>query len=416
MSFAPYEWLIGTRYLRSTHRRGFVSFVALMSVLGLMLGVATLIVVLSVMNGFERELRNRMLSVTSHATLTGLDETLPDWHRVQQAAMKQPGVQAAVPYIEAQAMLSHGTKIAAASLRGVIPEEERKATGIAHNLKSGRIEDLVPGKYRIILGSALARELKASVGDSVVVIAPSGTATPAGVIPRQRRFSVSGVFESGMYEYDRGLGLINMTDAAVLYRMGEKASGIRLAVQDPFRAPGIVRRLALALGGNFLVTDWTMIHSNFFKSIQTTKTMMFVILLMIVAVAAFNIVATLVMIVKEKQSDIAILRTLGAGPRNVLAAFAIQGVMIGLAGTAAGAALGTVLSNHLESLLDSLQRLFGVQFMDASVYFMSELPAYVERGDVLRICSVAFLLCVLATIYPAWRASRTAPADALRHE
>jgi len=416
VAFAPYEWLIGTRYLRSSHRRGFVSFVALMSVLGLMLGVATLIVVLSVMNGFERELRTRMLSVTSHATLTGLDETLPDWHLVQQAALRQPGVQAAVPYIEAQAMLSHGTKIAAASLRGVIPEEERKATGIAHNLKSGRIEDLVPGKYRIILGSALAREINASVGDSVVVIAPSGTATPAGVIPRQRRFMVSGVFESGMYEYDRGLGLINMTDAAVLYRMGEKASGIRLAVQDPFRAPGIVRRLALALGGNFLVTDWTMIHSNFFKSIQTTKTMMFVILLMIVAVAAFNIVATLVMIVKEKQSDIAILRTLGAGPRNVLAAFAIQGVMIGLAGTAAGAALGTVLSNHLESLLDSLQRLFGVQFMDASVYFMSELPAYVERGDVLRICSVAFLLCVLATIYPAWRASRTAPADALRHE
>jgi len=416
VSFAPYEWLIGTRYLRSTHRRGFVSFVALMSVLGLMLGVATLIVVLSVMNGFERELRNRMLSVTSHATLTGLDETLPDWHRVQQAAMKQPGVQAAVPYIEAQAMLSHGTKIAAASLRGVIPEEERKATGIAHNLKSGRIEDLVPGKYRIILGSALARELKASVGDSVVVIAPSGTATPAGVIPRQRRFSVSGVFESGMYEYDRGLALVDMRDAAVLYRMGDEASGIRLAVQDPFRAPGIVRRLALALGGNFLVTDWTMLHSNFFKSIQTTKTMMFVILLMIVAVAAFNIVATLVMIVKEKQSDIAILRTLGAGPRNVLAAFAIQGVMIGLAGTAAGAALGTVLSNNLESLLDWLQRLFGVQFMDASVYFMSELPAYVERGDVLRICSVAFLLCVLATIYPAWRASRTAPADALRHE
>jgi lipoprotein-releasing system permease protein len=416
VAFAPYEWLIGTRYLRSAHRRGFVSFVALMSVLGLMLGVATLIVVLSVMNGFERELRNRMLSVTSHATLTGLDETLPDWHLVQQAALRQPGVQAAVPYIEAQAMLSHGTKIAAASLRGVIPEEERKATGIAHNLKSGRIEDLVPGKYRIILGSALARELNASVGDSVVVIAPSGTATPAGVIPRQRRFSVSGVFESGMYEYDRGLALIDMTDAGVLYRMGDKASGIRLAVQDPFRAPGIVRRLALALGGNFLVTDWTMIHSNFFKSIQTTKTMMFVILLMIVAVAAFNIVATLVMIVKEKQSDIAILRTLGAGPRNVLAAFAIQGVMIGLAGTAAGAALGTVLSNHLESLLDSLQRLFGVQFMDASVYFMSELPAYVERGDVLRICSVAFLLCVLATIYPAWRASRTAPADALRHE
>jgi lipoprotein-releasing system permease protein len=413
---APYEWLIGTRYLRSTHRRGFVSFVALMSVLGLMLGVATLIVVLSVMNGFERELRSRILSVTSHATLTGFDETLSDWHSVQQFAQRLPGVQAAVPYIEGQAMISHGLKIVGTAIRGVIPEEERKATGFAHNLQAGRIEDLASGQYRIILGSALARELNARVGDAVVVIAPTGTATPTGVFPRMRRFTVSGVFESGMYEYDRGLALVDMTDAAVFYRMGDKVSGVRLAVENLFQAPVIVRRLALALGGNFLVTDWTMIHSNFFKSIQTTKTMMFVILLMIVAVAAFNIVATLVMIVKEKQSDIAILRTLGAGPRNVLAAFAVQGVMIGLAGTAAGAALGTLLSDHLQALIDSLERLLGVQFMDASVYFMSELPAYVERGDVLRICSVAFVLCVLATIYPAWRASRTAPADALRHE
>ncbi len=298
----------------------------------------------------------------------------------------------------------------------MLPEEERKATGIARNLTSGRIEDLVPGQYRIILGSALARELDARVGDTIVLMAPQGTATPTGVFPRMRRFTVSGVFESGMYEYDRGLALVHMTDAALLYRLGDRVSGIRLAVDNPFQAPSLVRRLALGLGGNFLVTDWTMIHGNFFKSIQTTKTMMFVILLMIVAVAAFNIVATLVMIVKEKQSDIAILRTLGAGPRNVLAAFTIQGVMIGLAGTAAGAALGTILADHLQGIIDSLQRLLGVQFMDPSVYFMSELPAYVESGDVLRICSVAFVLCVLATIYPAWRASRTAPADALRHE
>ena len=413
---APYEWLIGTRYLRSTHRRGFVSFVALMSVLGLMLGVATLLVVLSVMNGFERELRTRILSVTSHATLTGFGETLTDWQAVQRRALEQPGVEAAVPYVEAQALLAHAGKTVGASIRGVLPDEERKATGFASHLMAGRLEDLTAGQYRVILGSALARALDAQVGDSVIVITPSGTATPSGIFPRTRRFKVSGVFESGMYEYDRGLALVDMTDAAVLYRMGDKVSGIRLAVQDPFQAPTTVRQLALALGGNFLVTDWTMIHSNFFKSIQTTKTMMFVILLMIVAVAAFNIVATLVMIVKEKQSDIAILRTLGAGPRNVLAAFAIQGVMIGLAGTAAGAALGTVLARHLQGIIDAVQRLFGVQFMDASVYFMNELPAYVEPTDVVQICSVAFLLCVLATIYPAWRASRTAPADALRHE
>ena len=413
---APYEWLVGTRYLRSTHRRGFVSFVALMSVLGLMLGVATLLVVLSVMNGFERELRTRILSVTSHATLTGFGETLTDWQAVQRRALEQPGVEAAVPYVEAQALLAHAGKTVGASIRGVLPDEERKATGFASHLMAGRLEDLTAGQYRVILGSALARALDAQVGDSVIVITPSGTATPSGIFPRTRRFKVSGVFESGMYEYDRGLALVDMTDAAVLYRMGDKVSGIRLAVQDPFQAPTTVRQLALALGGNFLVTDWTMIHSNFFKSIQTTKTMMFVILLMIVAVAAFNIVATLVMIVKEKQSDIAILRTLGAGPRNVLAAFAIQGVMIGLAGTAAGAALGTVLARHLQGIIDAVQRLFGVQFMDASVYFMNELPAYVEPTDVVQICSVAFLLCVLATIYPAWRASRTAPADALRHE
>jgi lipoprotein-releasing system permease protein len=416
MASAPYEWLIGTRYLRSTHRRGFVSFVALMSVLGLMLGVATLLVVLSVMNGFERELRTRILSVTSHATLTGFDETLTDWQAVQRRALTQPGVQAAVPYVEAQALLAHGGKTVGASIRGVLPDEERKATGFAGHLESGRLEDLVPGQYRMILGSALARALDAHACDSVVVITPSGTATPSGIFPRTRRFKVSGVFESGMYEYDRGLALVNMIDARVLYKMGEKVSGIRLAVQDPFQAPATVRRLALALGGNFLVTDWTMIHVNFFKSIQTTKTMMFVILLMIVAVAAFNIVATLVMIVKEKQSDIAILRTLGAGPRNVLTAFAIQGVVIGLAGTLAGAVLGTVLSHHLQQIIDGVQHLFGVQFMDASVYFMNELPAYVEPGDVVQICSVAFLLCVLATVYPAWRASRTAPADALRHE
>ena len=416
MRYAPYEWLIGTRYLRSTHRRGFVSFVALMSVLGLMLGVATLIVVLSVLNGFERELRSRILSVTAHATLSGLEGTLTDWTTIQRAAAKQPGVQAAVPYIEEQAMLAAGSRIAGASIRGVLPEEERKATGLAHTVKSGHLEDLRAGEYRIVLGTALARELNAHVGDAVVLIAPEGTATPSGVFPRMRSFKVTGLFESGMYEYDRGLALIHMTDAARLYKLAERITGIRLAVRDPLQAPAIVRRLALALGGGFFVSDWTLIHGNLFRSIQTTKTMMFMILLMIVAVAAFNIVATLVMIVKEKQTDIAILRTLGSGPRNILAAFAIQGVVIGLAGTALGALLGTVLSHRLQAIIDAVQRFAGVQFMDASVYFMNELPAYVEWRDVLRICSVAFLLCVLATIYPAWRASRTAPADALRHE
>jgi len=385
-------------------------------VLGLMLGVATLITVLSVMNGFERELRTRILSVTSHATLSGLEGPLQDWQTVQQAALRRPGVEAAVPYIEEQSMLAAGRYIAGATVRGVLPAEERKATGLARHLSSGRLEDLQAGQYRIVLGSALARELHVGVGGSVILIAPEGTATPTGVVPRMRRFAVTGIFQSGMYEFDRGLALVHMADAARLYRLGDRVTGIRLALHDALQAPSAVRQIAIGLGGGFYVSDWTRNHVNFFRSIELTKSMMFVILLMIVAVAAFNIVATLVMIVKEKQGDIAILRTLGAGPRNVLVTFAIQGVVIGLAGTLLGAALGTVLSQHLEALVAALERLLGTQFLDASVYYMSDLPAYVEGVDVLRVCSVAFLLCAIATIYPAWRASRTAPAEALRHE
>jgi lipoprotein-releasing system permease protein len=413
---SAYEWLIGTRYLRSTHRRGFVSFVAVMSVCGLMLGVATLLVVLSVMNGFERELRNRMLAVTSHATLTGLSGSLGDWRTLQAQARRQSGVQAAVPYVESQAMFLHGRRLTGANVRGVLPEEERSATGLAQHLVAGSLEDLRAGEYGTILGSALAHELGARLGDTVILIAPEGTATPTGVVPRMRRFRVVGLFHSGMYEFDRGLALTHMADAARLFRLDDRVSGLRLAFADPLRAPALVRRVALALGGGFYVTDWTEDHANFFRSIEITKSMMFVILLMIVAVAAFNIVATLVMIVKEKQTDIAILRTLGAAPRNVLLTFAIQGVLIGLAGTLAGAALGTLLADNLEALVAALEHLLGTQFLDARVYYMSDLPAYVERGDVLRVCGVAFLLCVLATVYPAWRAARTAPAEALRHD
>jgi len=416
MSSAAYEWLIGTRYLRSTHRRGFVSFVALMSVLGLMLGVATLITVLSVMNGFERELRNRILSVTSHGTLSGIEGSITDWRAIQQSAVKQPGVQAAVPYIEQQSMLSNGVYVAGAKVRGVLPNEERKATGLAQSLTTGRLEDLEPGKYHIILGSALAEELHAKVGSQVVLIAPEGTATPTGVVPRMRRFLVTGIFKSGMYEFDRGLALVHLTDAARLYKLGDKVSGIRLSLHDPLQAPRLVVKIARDVGGGFYVSDWTQQHINFFRSIELTKSMMFVILLMIVGVAAFNIVATLVMIVKEKQTDIAILRTLGAGPPNILTTFAIQGVVIGLVGTLLGAGLGTVLSHNLQSLVASLERALGTHFLDASVYYMSDLPAYVEWKDVVHVCTVAFLLCAVATIYPAWRASRTAPAEALRHE
>ncbi len=419
----PYEWQIATRYLRSTHRRGFISFVSLTSIIGLMLGIAVLIVVLSVMNGFERELRLRMLSVTSHATLEGLDGTLPDWPAAQAAAMREPGVIAASPYVEEKAILTHGDRVIGTRVRGVLPEEERKTTGIADRLTAGRIEDLEPGAWRIILGSALARDLDVRVGDTVVLIAPEGTATPGGIMPRMRRFRVSGLFHSGMYEYDSALALVAMVDADRVYHLcgnpgvdRDCATGLRLTLADPFSAPQTVRALAIGLGGGFYISDWTKKNVNLFRSIEITKSMMFVILLMIVAVAAFNIIATLVMIVKEKQSDIAILRTLGAGPRNVLATFAMQGVLIGLAGTALGAALGVVFSHHVESAVHWLEHLLGTHFLDPRVYSMSDLPAFVEWTDVVKVCGVAFLLCALATLYPAWRAARTAPAAALHHD
>ena len=411
-----YEWLIATRYLRSTHRRGFVSFVAGVSVIGLMLGVAVLIVVLSVMNGFERELRSRILAVTSHATLMGLEGTLPDWRDARDRALRFPGVRAAVPYIEAQAMLAAGTRVLGTAIRGIDPAQESASLGLATRLREGRLADLQPGQYRIVLGAALAADLGAAVGDSVVLIAPEGSATPDGIVPRMRRFKVSGIFESGMYEFDRGLALVNIADAARIYRLGDGVTGVRLSLDDPYRAPTLVHDLAVALGGGFYVSDWTRNHANFFRSIELTKSLMFVILLLIVGVAAFNIVATLVMIVREKQADIAILRTMGAGPMNVLQTFAIQGVLIGLSGTVAGAALGVLIARNLEVLVRALERLLGVQFLDARVYLMSDLPAFVELRDVAQICGVAFVLCALATIYPAWRASRTQPAEALRHD
>jgi lipoprotein-releasing system permease protein len=413
-----YEIQIGTRYLRSAHRRGFVSFVAMMSMIGLSLGVAVLIVVLSVMNGFERELRARILSVTAHATLSTTEGSLPDWREARALAQRMPDVKVAVPYVESRGLFTNGQRVAGAVVRGVDPVEEQKAVGIASGIEEGSLADLVPGSYRVILGSSLATELRVKRGDTVVLIAPEGSATPTGIVPRMRRFTVAGIFTSGMYEFDRGLALVNIADAARLYRLGDSVSGVRLSLVDPWRAARVVRDLALSFADDrvYVVSDWTRNHANFFRSIELTKSMMFVILLMIVAVAAFNIVATLVMIVKEKQTDIAILRTLGAGPRNILGAFVVQGTLIGLVGTVLGAGLGILLANNLQAIVSAIERAFGIQFLDARVYLMSDLPAYVQWQDVLQICGVAFVLCALATVYPALRAARTQPAEALRHD
>jgi lipoprotein-releasing system permease protein len=411
-----YEWLIGTRYLRSGHRRGFLSFITGISIVGLMLGVAVLVVVMSVMNGFEHELRARILNVTSHATLMGLDGPLPDWRRVQQQAAALPGVRAAVPYIEARAMLAAGERLAGAQLRGVDPVQEQRVGGLATALTSGALTDLAAGRYGIVLGDALASELGVQMNDTVVLIAPEGSVTPTGIVPRMRRFTVTGIFHSGMYEYDRGLALLHVSDAARMFRLGDAMTGVRLALDDPLTAPARVRQLALQLGGGYYVSDWTRVHPNFFRSIQMTKSMLFVILSMIVAIAAFNIVATLVMVVKEKETDIAILRTFGAGPRNILGIFGVQGATIGLAGVAGGIATGALLAVNLERIVHLLEKVTGMRFLDAKVYFMSDLPAQVRLADVLQVALVALLLCLFATIYPAWRASRVLPAEALRHD
>jgi lipoprotein-releasing system permease protein len=415
----PYEWLIGTRYLRSAHRSGFVSFVASMSVIGLALGVAVLIVVLSVLNGFERELRSRMLAVTSHATITGVDGHITNWREAQADAAREPEVVAVVPFVESRGLLANGERVAGVMVRGVLPEEEVKAVGLGARMREGTLESLQPGKYQIILGSALAQELAVKVKDKVVLMAPEGSATPAGFMPRLKVFTVSAIFESGMYEFDRGLALTHMKDAATLYRLGDRVTGLRLALKDPFLAPLVVRTVARAIdydGRGYFVNDWTHDHTNFFRSVELTKSMMFFILLILVVVAAINLVATLVMIVKEKQTDIAILRTIGAAPVNVLRMFLVQGALIGLVGTLAGALLGWVLALNVTETIHGIENVFGIKFLDASVYLMSDLPSEVRVSDVLQVSLTALALSALATIYPAWRASRTLPAEALRHE
>ena len=414
----PFELVIGRRYLRSSGNR-FLSFISGISIVGVAIGVAVLIVVLSVMNGFERELRSRILSMTSHATVTTFGAGLEDWRAAREVALGTAGVAGAAPFIEDEALIvadGPDAQASAATLRGVDAALESTVSAIEERMTSGSLEQLEPGGWGILLGAELAARLAVKEGGGVVVAVAEGIVTPAGVLPRLRRFTVRGIFYSGMYEIDNGLALVSIGDAARLLRLGDRVSGLRLGVEDPFRAPVLAREVARGLGGGLYVDDWTQRHANFFRSIELTKRMMFFILLLVIAVAAFNIVSTLVMAVKDKQPDIAILRTIGARPSSVLSIFASQGTLIGLLGTLAGVALGVLLSYNLESLVHGLERLFGTRFMDASIYLMSDLPAAVEWPDVALIAGTAFLLCCLSTIYPAWRAATTDPARALRHE
>jgi lipoprotein-releasing system permease protein len=412
-----YEFLIGRRYLRASRGNRFVSFISTISMAGVVIGVAVLIVVLSVMNGFEREVRERILSLTSHATISALNLRLGDWQDAAARVRDNPAVLAAAPFIEDQALLlASGSKSSGALVTGILPEDERQVTVIADKVTEGSFAALVPGQYGIVLGTELAKALGVGLGGRVVMVTSQRTTTPAGVMPRMRAFKVVGLFSAGMYEYDRNLAYVHIDDAARLYRMGDDVTGLRLKLVDMFAAPHVVRELAGSLGGGYFIDDWTRKHANFFRSIQLTKSVLFIILLLVVGVAAFNIVSTLVMVVKDKRSDIAILRTVGASPRSVLAIFLTQGVAIGAIGTIGGVLLGVLISVNLETLVHGLEALLGLHFLDAQVYYITDLPARVEWSDVLQISLTAFGLCALSTLYPSWRAARMQPAESLRHE
>ncbi len=414
----PGAWTrwIGIRYLRARRDNRFVGFISGISMAGIALGVMTLIAVLSVMNGFERDLQQRILDVVSHATLEGEEGRLDDWQPIRRLTASRPGVVAVAPFIEGRGMLVAGERSAAVELRAILPDDERAVSALHRHVSGQDFAELVPGAWRVLLGSGLAQKLGVAPGDVVQVVIAQGNVTPAGVAPRMRRFTVAGLIEVGMYEFDQGLALVHLDDARRLYRMGESVTGLRYAFDDADRAGASIREIAESLGGSYLISDWSRRHGNFFRSIQVTKSIMFFVLLLVVAVAAFNIISTLVMVVKEKRADIAILRTLGGSPRDMLTIFIVQGTVIGLAGTAAGVALGLLVSANITTIVHGLEQLMGIAFVDPQVYFISDLPAEIRMADVLLIGGTAFALCIAATIYPAWRAATTLPAEALRHE
>ncbi len=413
---APIEWRLAMRFLSARSDNRFLSFSTFVCAAGVATGVAVMIVVLAVMNGFEVELRERILAVTAHATLTGIEEPIADWPGVAAEAAKQPHVLAVAPYIEDRGLVAHAEHVSGVLVRGIEPAAERRIGSLAAHVKGGSLDALTPGSYTVLLGRSLAEELKVGVGESIVLAAPKGTATPAGVVPRLRRLKVAGLIDSGLYEFDRNVAVMNLEDAARLFRLGGAVTGLALKVDDPFRAATIVHAVAVGLGGGYFISDWSRQHANFFRAIATTKSIMFVLLSIVIAVAAFNIIATLVMLVREKRSEIAILRTLGLTPGSLVGVFMLQGIAIGTIGLLAGTAMGVGLAHHLTEAVHALERLLGTSLFDAKVYFLSELPSVVSDSDVAGIVVAVLVLSALATLYPAWRAARTQPAEALRHD
>jgi lipoprotein-releasing system permease protein len=411
-----FEFWVGRRYVRSRSSNGFISLISAISMLGIAIAVAVLIVVLSVINGFERELRDRLLAMSAHATIEHPDGRLTLWQTWIELAETRLDVEAAAPFVTGQGLLVHTQDLSGAEFRGIDPVMESGVSGVSETLLEGDLDSLVAGKYNIVIGSELADALDATVGDRLTLTLADGIVTPVGVVPRTKRFMVSGIYRVGMYEFDRRLAFIHLQDAQRLFRKSGDVTGIRLLVSDVFNAPNIVRETALAGGGGVLINDWTRHHVNFFRSIQITKSILFVILLMVIAVAAFNIVSTLVMVVKDKQSDIAILRTAGATSADILRIFITQGGVIGIVGTMAGVLLGVTLALNLENIVQFTEGVFGIKILAADVYFISDLPSDLRLADVLTIASIALFLALLSTLYPAWRGARTLPAEALRYD
>jgi len=414
--FKPLSVFIGLRYTRAKRRNHFISFISLTSMLGVALGVAALITVLSVMNGFEKELRERILGMTSHAFITGTDGTLKDWKTLQDMIGNSDHVMGSAPFVEGQAMLSQGNRVRGSLIRGVNPKLEGRVSSIGDKLIQGQFDALQPGSFGIILGKDLAMAMGVSTGDKITLITPQVTPTPAGIMPRLKRLNVVGIFEIGMYEYDSALAVMNIDDAAKLFRIRDKVTGLRLKLDDVFQAPTITRNLMANLPASYRSADWTYQHANFFRALKTEKTVMFVILMLIVAVAAFNIVSTLIMMVTDKQSDVAILRTLGMTPRDIMVIFMVQGTLIGIFGTLLGVLGGVALALNVETIIGQLEQLLGYQFLPADVYYISSLPSDLHWNDVTTIGITAFILSLISTIYPSWRAAKIRPAEALRYD
>ncbi|MDP6079906.1 MAG: lipoprotein-releasing ABC transporter permease subunit, partial [Arenicellales bacterium] len=401
---------------RAKRRNQFISFISLISVLGIVIGVWALITVLSIMNGFERELRERILAVASHVTITGPRGELTDWPRLSERVEQAGEVVGQAPFILGQGMLIKGPTVSGALIRGIAPSREANVSTVLDSLTAGDVAALVPRDWNIIIGSALASKLDVVLGDKVTVVAPKGQVTPAGFLPRLKRFRVAGIFELGMYEYDSALALIHIEDAARLFRTEGRATGLRLKLKNVYDAPRVRQKLIELLGSGVGITDWTREHSNLFRALKIEKRVMFIILLLIVAVAAFNIVSTLIMVVSDKEADVAILRTLGISPLSVMGIFVVQGVMIGITGTLIGTGVGVLTAINIETLVPWLEELLNTEFFPSSIYVITDFPAQMKWPDVILIASASFGISLVATLYPAWRASRTQPAEALRYE